>query len=248
MTLDELKSLVHHATKNDAIRGVFPRLVNHALKDIQRRRSWRCMKATIAITIPAGQSYVVLPANFKEPQRGKTPLKTTDSSPEGISIWTLLSKQEVERLRLIGLNTSERKAYLDFYNDSTILAIVGPATIDLAFLLDSYIFLPELSNSSVVQEPLATDTDAEVVATANSTPITISVAGQTVTSNYFTREYPQMVLEKTKALAFALEADDPESARRADVCEQRFLDEFQRASVDDAAREVAGRSYRMGGF
>jgi len=222
MTLADMQSLVHHATKKDELLGAIPTLMNDGLKQIQRQRSWSCMKAVITTTIPAGQVSIALPSNFKEPQRGKNPLKGSNPlSAVGYVPWVLVSKQELERLQMIGQTTTDRRATVFQDGGSWKIMMAGfndgfavAATYDVTFHLDAYAFLAKLTN--------ATDT------------------------NYFLEEYPQMVLEKTKELVFALSGEDDDVAK-AQVANQRYTDEFQRASIDDANREVAGRNFRMGG-
>lgn len=63
-------------------------------------------------------------------------------------------------------------------------------------------------------------------------------------TNYFTTNYPQLVLEGVKARLLA--ADD--DTQRADLAEIRFAQQFTSASRDDAYRQVAGRNIRMGGL
>lgn len=65
-------------------------------------------------------------------------------------------------------------------------------------------------------------------------------------SNFFTANYPMLVLWSTVALVFSLEQDQA-SQQASAVYEGRARAEFTRCSADDAAREVRGRHYRMGG-
>ena len=117
MNLQELQSLVHFSTKADVQLGVFRTLVNNALLEIQQMRSFTFMKQTLSLTIDPDEVSTNLPANFKEPQGGKTPLRALDPSDAvGFERWYLMTKQEVMNLELIGTNTAERKAYIEFNN------------------------------------------------------------------------------------------------------------------------------------
>jgi len=222
MTLADMQSLVHHATKKDGLLGAIPTLMNDALKQIQQRRSWSCMKNMITLTIPSGQSSVALPATFKCPQRGKNPLKGSNPlSVVGYVPWVLVTKQELERLQMIGQTTTDRRASIFQEGGVWKLTMAGylagfvfSAPYDTTFNLDAYSYLPKLT--------AAADT------------------------NDFLEQYPQMVLELTKELVYALDdSDDNDDAiQRA---HSRYDDEFQRCSIDDANREVSGRDIRMGG-
>lgn len=222
MTLEELQSLVHYSTKKDLLLGAFSRLANDGLRQIQRQRSFLCMESTIAVVIPDNANSVDLPATFKEPQRGKTPLRgqclNETNGPRYIP-WTLWSKQEYERLLAIGYNVTDRKAYM-YLNAATgnqTLVVCGepwmnPNLSSKNFMLDSYSFLPDLVNP--------TDT------------------------NFFLTNFPQMVIEKTLELAFALDGDEESTAFRS----ARYKEQYQSAILDDASRQNSGRVLRMGGY
>lgn len=215
MTLADIKSLVHHSTGKDKILGVFPTLINQALRDIQTRRSFICNKDVVSVTITAGTDSVALPSNFKEPQRGKNPLKSNDVyNPTGYVVWKLLSNQELERVTEYGDACASRRASIRTNAAGHTLYISALAASNIAFLLDSYVFLPAL------------------VADADT--------------NYLLTNYPQMVLEKTKELAYGVD-EEPGDADKAMNSYARYVNQFNIASADDASRETSGRSFRMGG-
>jgi hypothetical protein len=217
MILSDMQSLIHHSSKKDVELGAIPALINNAMKIIQQQRSWTFMKDTVSVTIAAGASSVALPSNFKEPQRGKNPLKGVDTyvTNAGFVPWLILSKQEAERLLQIGQAVSDRIAFIDRTVSGSTLNISGQAAQSLQFKLDAYVFLAPV-----------TDPSAE---------------------NILMAEYPEMVMNKTKQLVYELASDSGEDLAKATYSESQYTKDFTRASNDDAAREVAGRNFRMGG-
>lgn len=215
MNLGEMKALVHHATKNDVLLGVFPTLINQALRQIQQRRSFRNMKRTLQTLVGGGYSVGVLPPDFKEPQRGTHPLRVSDSTVDSNyrHAWKLISKQEASWINGRGLGYNV--AYLDTTDGvNWSVNLTAPAASNIYCFLDSYVFSLDLTS------------DAD--------------------THYLITNYPQMVLEKTKSLAFALE-DAEKNQRNLEISEMRFLEEFKVAAADDSSREVSGRNFRMGG-
>lgn len=87
MTFGEIKDLIHYGIRGeDALLGVIPSSVNSAVRDIQARRSWSFMKATLDMVFTAGTSSVELGADFKSLQPGHTPVKLEGEYPYSIRV------------------------------------------------------------------------------------------------------------------------------------------------------------------
>lgn len=145
MNLGQYVSLLSDCTKADTQLGIFPTYVNIALKQLQRRRSWLGMKSQIAFTIPSGNGQATLPTTFKEPQSGLNALRAQSVlTPTGYDMWYLYSKQELERLGVIGVGAPDNKAYIDYDGTNHIIVTLGQVGNDTNFLLDAYSFFPDL--------------------------------------------------------------------------------------------------------
>ncbi len=220
LTFAQLQSLLNDITGADKLLGVFPYYINHACGELQQRRSWVGMKSTVTVVIPGGNGQVDLPSNFKEPQSGYNPLTAANSAlPGGVDMWSLYSKQEMERLGVIGCDTPDNKAYIDLdtATGNMMLVTLGQVGTDTTFYLDSYLFMPELVNT--------TDT------------------------NWLTMKYPMLVLEQAKLYVFQhLAGQDPDKMQSIAMVRQEVERQFAQASADDGYRQVRGRRFRMGGY
>lgn len=148
MNFGEIISLVHNATEADNMLGVIPRMVNSAIRDIARQRSFTWMADTIVLSINPGESTTPLPERFKEPQRGVNALRAIDNSTEGFEPWKLVSKQELLKLQKIGTNVADSKACIEEIAEGTLqLRIAGAAGVGdtpLSFQLDCYMYPADL--------------------------------------------------------------------------------------------------------
>lgn len=220
MNFGELKSLVHVSTQADGLLGVIPLMVNEAKKQIQQNRSWNCMKSTLTLTLNEDRTTANLPEEFKEPQRGPHALRATDTSSEGFEQWRLVSPQELDSLTKLGAGTSRGRACIETVEDAgQQLRIGGSSESSMGtitgFLLDAYVFLPDLEDDEDV--------------------------------DFFTTNYPMLIVHKAKALIYEQLDSDPNAAGKADRSHAAYAGELHRATLDDALRETSGRSIRMGG-
>ena len=212
--------------------GVIPTMINEALNQLQLRRSWNCMKATITFTLPAtgpGPFTYALPSTYKEQQSGVNCLRAYTLAPFGNSIWRVFTRQEVQRLRQIGVNVAERTAFLE-QDVNGIWTIYFPGPLDEGtlppdtnFEFDIYQMLPAVS--------ALTD------------------------ENDLMRKYPMLVLEMTKYLIFSIGSDEDSTNAKNEALRmingdpsQGMVGYFTQASLDDNSRNVRGRTSRFGGF
>ena len=226
LTLTQLVQLLNDATAADRQLGMFPFYINHAVQELCNRRSWVGMKNQVTFTIPSGNGSANLPSNFKEPQSGLNALQAqSQSTPTGFDLWFLYSKQELERLAIIGVDAPSNKAYIDWNPTSNCWTVttLGQVGSDTNFSLDCYTYFPDLVNP--------TDT------------------------NYMTTFYPFLVLEQAKVYAFRHAAIDnvtgqlvPGKTEFANQCQAEVERLFAIASADDAYKNIRGRRFRMGGF
>lgn len=221
MNLGQYKALLNDCTKADTQLGMFPIFVNSAIRELSRRRSWRAMKGQVNFVIPSGNGQAILPANFKEPQSGLNALRATSTlTPTGFAMWYLYSKQELERLGVIGVGAPDNKAYIDFDGTNWIIVTLGQVGQSTNFSLDSYLFFPDL----------VVDTDQNYL-TVEYPMMVLEMA-------------------KSYAFRHGAMDDEtgPQMIANAERCLKEVDRQFAIASADDGFREVRGRRFRMGGF
>lgn len=234
MTLKQMQALITVALPgtHEPLMGTIPALINEALNQIQQRRSFNCMRTTFPFTLNVSGSALgpytqVLPANFKESQSGYTTLRNVSTEQYIGAPWRIWTKQEVQRNNLLGVNVSDRMAYID--QDSTgvwTMYFPGPLTQGYLtpipdFEFDIFAYLPAV----------AADTD----------------------ENDLMRKYPMLVIEYAKWLVFSLGSDDESKTAKVDAMSMingrpGFPGYFAQASNDDASHKIRGRTSRMGGF
>lgn len=223
-----LARLQRQVSRTDIGTDEYTDYAQRALKKIQQRRSWTCMKQSGQVIMPAGAITVPLPANFKELQTGDSPIRVLftaypDSATRPLPC-KIYPKREFERLYAsfsYGALSSYywRGPYIGFpvFIDTSAevwtLNIgfqsgnsTGPSP--MTFLIDYYGFLPTPENEN--------DT------------------------NYFLENYEEMVMAKAKAICFEAINDD-----FAGEWETVFAREFKECVADDAFRQVRGVALRM---
>jgi hypothetical protein len=220
MTFAELQAAVKQGVlRNDLS---YDTLVNAALREIQNRRSWSFMRTRAMVTLPAGQTSVALPADYKELQnvRPAVTLAIQDPAVPGGAVAkpvnVVTESQQVRSawnfdLTLFPLMTVFITQESSQTTPGTLintLGIVIPGTQDLVFNVRYYRFLPDL----------VADGD----------------------SNQFTIQYPEMVELKAKTKAFN-RINDPAAGQT----EQLFGEQFLVAVRQDAYKDTTGRENRM---
>lgn len=221
MNLGQMVALLNDSTKADVQLGIFPTFVNLGLRELQRRRSWRCMMLPVSFTIPSGNGQATLPSTFKEPQSGLNALRAQSSlTPTGFDMWYLYSKQELERLGVIGVGAPDNKAYIDFDGTNFIIVTLGQVGIDTNFVLDSYSFLADVA--------LPTDENYLM----REYPIMVLEQARVYSYRHG-----------------AMNEDTGDRMLQMSENSQQEVDrQFAMASADDGYRQVRGRRFRMGGF
>lgn len=220
MNFSDMQAAVKQGVlRNDLSYDVF---VNAALREIQNRRSWSFMRTRTNITLPAGQTSVALPADYKELQnvRPAITLAITDPAvPGGAVAKPVNVVTEAQQVRsawnfdvtmfpLMTVFITEESDFTTYGTQVKSLGIVIPGTQDLVFTIRYYRFLPDL------------------------------VAG--TDSNQFTIQYPEMVELKAKTKAFN-RINDPAAGQT----EQLFGEQFLVAVREDAYKDTTGRENRM---
>lgn len=221
MTFADLQTNVLTGVKRTDV-GPYGDLVNQAIREIQNRRSWSFMRTRTNITLPAGQTSVALPADYKELQnvRPAITLAIQDPAVPGGAVakpvQVVYEHQQVNfawnfdltMFPLMSVCITEESDFTTYGTQVKTLGIVIPGTQDLVFNVRYYRFLPDLVNDS--------DT------------------------NQFTIQYPELVELKAKAKAFN-RINDP----IADSVEQRFGEQLMIAVREDAYKDTTGRENRM---
>lgn len=205
--------------RNDLSYGGF---VNDALREIQNRRSWSFMRTRASVTLPAGQTSVALPADYKELQNVRPAITLAISDPAvpggavAKPVYVVTEAQQVRSawnfdLTMFPLMTvfiTEESDFTTYGTQVKSLGIIIPGTQDLVFTVRYYRFLPDLVDDAA--------------------------------ANQFTIQYPEMVELKAKVKAFN-RINDP----AAGTTEQLFGEQFMIAARQDAYKDTTGRENRM---
>lgn len=223
MTQADIISRLAIGVARDDLTASYPDMINEARREIQRKRSWRCMFNISTFTILSGDNSVALPDNFKMLSNTRSPVNLigTNLSPGLPNVLTPCDVWTRERVirregRILGNsilnpNRYERLSipvYIDWQQGIPTMRIFYPATTDLPFDVSWYGYLDNWT----------TGTDTDALAT----------------------EYPEMVLAKCKAVAFET-INDPAAAD----FETLFAARFREASANDGYNAIAGMELRM---
>lgn len=230
MTFSDIIQRLTIGVLRDDLVSTYPSFINEALTEIQRRRSWQCMKQLDLFTVHNNATGVSLntndsgaATNFKELTLQESPihLKAQDLTLTPCDVWTL-EKVLRRQARLISNSilytvyshpdTTRRVSvpvYVQWIGGNPTLNILFAASGDLPFQVSYYGYLPDL------------------------------VVGSNET-NEFTLRYPEMIVNKSKAIAFAA-VNDP----IAGDFEALFEKKFSEAAAKDAYQEIAGLQLRM---
>jgi len=121
--------------------------LNTAQREICKRRSWKFMKASADVTIPAGQTSVALPANFKELTRDKSPVQVVsgDAAPVPVDVWTMEKLKRRVRSQL----STQTACAVDFtFSPPKLETLIEPSDEDLVFEISHYKYLDDLGPSN----------------------------------------------------------------------------------------------------
>lgn len=229
MTFGDIVQRLTIGLLRDDLASSYRSFINEALMEIQRRRSWQVMKQLDYFTIPNNASLVSLATNdtptatnFKELTKEKSPvhLRARDLVLTPCDVWTrekVLRRQS----RLIS-NSILYSVYM--HPDTTrrisvpvyILWTGGQPTLNILFAANGN--LPFQVSYYGYLPDLVNDSD----------------------TNEFTAHYPEMVVSKAKAIAFAA-INDPVAADFEGLFEKKFAE----AASKDAYQELAGLELRM---
>jgi len=199
----------------------YPDFINEAIREIQDRRSWICMKNVAPVTInpnqpptlPGTAQVGALPADFKELQK-KPAVFFVTSLGDLLPVEVITEGQQlrrVERFHGCPFPSWPPRVFLELNydgNNTNVIGIVEPLTEAWNFQVRYYRYLA----------PLVEDGD---------------------TSPFIT-SWPEMVLAKSKAIAFQGINDS-----EADNAERLFEIKLLAAIRSDAHAEVSGRETRM---
>ncbi len=148
--------------------------INEAIREIENRKSWSTMKELAVVIIPAGDSSIELPADFKTLQNLRPPVHLVFNDPTTGEILQPVNvtwaEVEYRRLWVMGGMPWSVQTWLDRSDDVATLNIASQAGEDLTFHVRYYKYSPVLSGGS--------DTSALEL------------------------RYPRMVMTKAKEIAF----------------------------------------------
>lgn len=228
MNFAEAQSLVHVTIKEDSLLGVYPSLINQAIRDICGYRSWSFMRSILSPTISTGSASVVIGDNFKELQGGHTPVtaRTVVGSTPAPVPFRVRSRMELERLlySTAGANQfTPPREYSLYARDCWVEQVSGVWTIGVPYAIGTSALTLDVKCYTYPVD-LVNDTD----------------------TNWFLSNIPMIVLNKSRQLALET-SEDEKAIDRAPKFEAIFSRDLKRATAEDAYRDVAGHTVRSGG-
>lgn len=224
MTFSDLKTMLQQDfNRSDKETVWYPIWINRALRKIQTDSSFSFMKVRSDLTISAGNSSVAMPARFKELTAEQSPVTIVDPSLSGPL--AEVPCEVTSREKMIG------------YRASTFVPS-RPANVR-----------GRLSGLPVFVEPSSSGWTLNILDQAAENlnfrvshfEFTADLVNPTDT-NYLTVNYPDLVENKIKAIAFQ-SVNDP-VAVQFEIAASKLLAE---AVLDDQRRGTRGRVLRMGG-
>jgi hypothetical protein len=224
MTFADLKlMLAQDVNRSDKETVWYPIWINRALHRIQMSSNFSGMKQRLAFTIPAGQSSVLLGAQFKELTPELSAVTVSDPSLpaahselpcEVVSREYLINYRAAANVPTIPPNVRGRLSGLPVFIENTssgwTLNIAANADEAINFKVSHFRFVDDLVNDS--------DT------------------------NFLLKDYPDLVESKLKAIAFG-SLNDPLMAS----FESLAAGQLSEAVLTDNRRQYRGRALRMGG-
>lgn len=222
MNLGDLKTMLAVGVNRSDCETLYEGWINRALRKIQQDLDLRAGRSKVTADIPAGETSVILPADFKCLTSERYPVYLAADTAGGPYPCDVVSREHAINLQASAwpsaINRTNARygtfVFLDIEDDFTGLTslnVVQPASQDLSFTVSCYKFLAPLEE------------DAE--------------------ENVLTTEYEDLVESKVKAVAFSA-INDP----LAGSFEQLYRMRLTEAAIDDSRRLRQGRPLRMGGF
>lgn len=145
MNVTQMRLMLQHACKLDA--ELLPTLgdfVNAALRQVQKDRSWPCMKTEEVFTIPAGASRVALPSYFKELQSlDPVHVVLADGTTRPVDVAYVEQEERRRDWTVAGLAQMFRVA-LERDENGAWLRIADPASEAIRLRVKFYRFLADL--------------------------------------------------------------------------------------------------------
>lgn len=188
-------------------------ILNDAQKEICRAHSFNWMRAETSVTITGGASYVALPADFKE--------LVTDNTP----VWLADVESGSIVYRPVNIWTPEKVRRWQSY-------VAQGDTQGSVLYVDRTASPPRLSlGNGTATEAMTFKVHYYAFPTALS---------DSVTTNTLTADFPELLLAKAKAIAFAA-INDPAVADM----EKLFSLKFNSARQHDMYSRIAGTQLRM---
>jgi hypothetical protein len=205
----------------DALRTNVKAMLNRAQKSMCERRSWSFMRDRIQVTIPAGQTYVGLPGEFKSLCEERWPVAYSGTDNQRIPV-TVSSRSEIENLTytpgVSSLATGNLPIYYCFVEQTgpggdwtfNIPSLYTP-TEDVIFTISAYLYPQDLA-SGVDHNNLTDHGDLG-----------------------------DALINLTKAMCYM--ATDPLDPR-AQACLAEYERRFKIATYSDETRKLGGRATR----
>lgn len=225
MTFAELKLMLSQdVNRSDKETLWYPIWINRALRQIQSLETFSCMKSRSDVTVASGASSAALPARFKQLTPEQYPISVLDPTlGAGVSSEVpceVTSREDVVAHRASTFvpsrpaNVRGRLSGLPVWIENT----ANGWTLNIIDTADGALTF-RVSHFAFLPD-LAADSD----------------------TNYLTINYPGLVENKVKAIAFAA-LNDPIAAQFEAMAARLLSD----AVLDDNRRMYRGRALRMGG-
>lgn len=222
---DIIREVGEIGVRNGRINTDIKGFVNRAQRAIAERRNWSWMKQTEDVTIPAGETSVNMPGDFKELDEENSAVSYTI---EGSNI--PIPVQVASRAQLNRTGTGWNRYWIGRYTQADISGVWMEPNGEGGWALK-------------ILSIAAPSSDLTFSVTGYYYPDDLEKAGD---SNAFTRhgDVAEAIVCKAKALAYAA-LDDAESIQKAEMHAMSYERHIKQAIYADARKKTAGRALHM---
>jgi hypothetical protein len=207
-TFAQFKARLASGVQRSDLASSYGLFINEALREIQNRRSWTCMKvdASVSIATGTGRETAALPAAFKEFQR-RTAVEYVADDGGFVPADVVTEEQQIYRIWAFGgtpMYTWPPRVFF-LHQPAATLGVLEPLSQALNFRVRYYGYLPDLS------------------ADGDTSPLI--------------NAYPQMVLAKAKAIAFT-EIVDPVAAQFEELFEKKLAEAVRQDAYSEVSGRI----------
>lgn len=222
MTFLELKQMLDESFQRSDLEHNYGRWINQAIRKVQQDRDWGCMRDRREVSFAHGALTATMPDNYKALTEEQFPIHVRSSTFQEYLPCEVVSYEKATR-----------------YRSSTYYPPI--LTTTLSARRGVPVFVEQLRDAFWLT---LTAPAAEALVFQVSYYGFLPDLAADGDSNHLTREYPEMVEAKVKALAFGRVNEFKEMVEPNEIL---YTTRSREAGIDDFRRSNQGRKLRMGG-